>query len=345
MDQLLTRDSFREAVFARDNYKCVVPNCNKPAADAHHIIERRLWTNGGYFINNGASVCPEHHIQCETTEITVEQIREYAGIKKVILPDHMYDDVMYDKWGNTILPNGSRTKGELFNDESVQKILALGGVLESFTDYVKYPRTFHAPWSYCVHSDDKVIPSTAVFQNKRVVVTEKMDGENTSLYSDYYHARSLDSKNHESRNLAKAVHAKFAHEIPKGWRVCCENLFMVHSIKYSNLTNVLYGLSIWDDRNMCLSWDATTEWFQLLELPQPRVLYDGVYDEQLIRKLYDNDRDWHKSEGLVVRLADSFHYRDFRNSVMKVVRANHVQTTKHCLLSHKIEPNQIIKNG
>lgn len=36
--QLLTRDQFREGVFARDNYKCVF--CDKPAVDAHHILER-----------------------------------------------------------------------------------------------------------------------------------------------------------------------------------------------------------------------------------------------------------------------------------------------------------------
>ena len=337
--KLLTRDQFREAVFSRDNHTCVIPGCGKPAQDAHHIIERRLWSDGGYYLDNGASVCGEHHIQCETTEISVEDIREYAGIKKAIVPEHMYDDVVYDKWGNTILPNGLRTKGELFHDESVQKILV--DVLDLFTDYVKYPRTFHAPWSYCVHSDDKVIPTTEVFEGKRVIVTEKMDGENTTLYRNYFHARSIDSKNHESRNLAKALHATFAHEIPEGWRICCENLYMVHSIKYNDLKSVLYGLSVWNEKNECLDWEDTVTWFQLLGLPQPKVLYDGLYNEHLIKDLYDNDRDWSNSEGLVVRVADSFHFKDFKNYVMKVVRKNHVQTTKHCLLAHNIEVNGI----
>ena len=44
---LLTRDQFREGVFKRDNHKCVI--CRAPAVDAHHIIERRLWTDGGYY--------------------------------------------------------------------------------------------------------------------------------------------------------------------------------------------------------------------------------------------------------------------------------------------------------
>lgn len=62
MNKLLTRDIFRESVFSRDNHKCVI--CGNPAKDAHHIIERRLFSDGGYYIDNGASLCEEHHIKC-----------------------------------------------------------------------------------------------------------------------------------------------------------------------------------------------------------------------------------------------------------------------------------------
>lgn len=54
MNKLLSRDEFRESVFARDRYKCIF--CGKQAEetpegklDAHHIIERRLWSDGGYY--------------------------------------------------------------------------------------------------------------------------------------------------------------------------------------------------------------------------------------------------------------------------------------------------------
>ena len=58
----------------------------------------------------------------------------------------------------------------------------------------KYPRTFHLPWSPGVASDDKVIESLDAFVGREVVVTEKMDGENSSLYSNgHIHARSMDS--------------------------------------------------------------------------------------------------------------------------------------------------------
>lgn len=327
MFKLLTRDQFREQTFARDNHTCVF--CSKPAVDAHHILERRLWSDGGYYLENGASVCEEHHLQCEMTQISVEDVRIACGITKVIVPDHMYPDHRYDKWGNHILENGQRTKGELFFDESVQKILAKGGVLDLFTDYIKYPRTFHCPWSSCVHSDDKVSLWMDNFEGKRVIVTEKMDGENTTMYSNYIHARSVDSKNHVTRNRAKAIHAAIAHDIPQGWRVVAENLYAKHSIAYDNLESYLYAFSIWNERNVCLSWDESVEWFNLLGLPHVPVMYDGIYDEKHIRSLYDDKRDWNKKEGYVIRIADSFSYGEFRKSVAKYVRADHIQTVQH----------------
>lgn len=60
---LLSRDAFRESVFARDKRTCVFCEC--PAVDAHHIIKRRLWPDGGYYLDNGASVCEAHHVQCD----------------------------------------------------------------------------------------------------------------------------------------------------------------------------------------------------------------------------------------------------------------------------------------
>ena len=54
MEILLTRDAFRNAVFERDGHLCVI--CKEPAIDVHHIIERRLFSDGGYYIDNGVSL-------------------------------------------------------------------------------------------------------------------------------------------------------------------------------------------------------------------------------------------------------------------------------------------------
>lgn len=120
----------------------------------------------------------------------------------------------------------------------------------------KYPRTFHLPWSEGATQDDKITNDLSLFE-KEIVVTIKMDGENTTCYSDYIHARSLDSRNHVSRNWVKAFHATFKHNIPIGWRICGENLFAQHSIRYDNLESYFYLFSIWDDNNNCLNWADT----------------------------------------------------------------------------------------
>lgn len=121
IEQLLSREQFKELVFKRDRNTCVF--CNQPAVDAHHILERKLFSDGGYYLNNGASVCSFHHLECEKTNITVEAVRSAAKIKNFVMPDGYCISKIYDKWGNQILPNGSRLAGKLFNDDGHLKIM------------------------------------------------------------------------------------------------------------------------------------------------------------------------------------------------------------------------------
>jgi hypothetical protein len=338
--KLLTRDAFREGVFLRDGHKCVF--CEKPAKDAHHILERRLWPDGGYYLENGASVCEEHHLACERTAISVEDVRYAAGIKKVWVPPHLYDDHVYDKWGNPVLEDGRRGKGELFFDASVQKVLSEGGVLDLFTSRVKYPRTNHLPWSPGVNDDDRVMQDTSRFEGKRVIVTKKMDGENTTMYCDHIHARSIDSRGGEDRAWVKQLWASIAHNIPQDWRICGENLWAEHSIHYADLPSYFLGFSVWDERNVCLSWDDTLQYFELLDIIPVPVIYDGIWDESKIRAL-EKSLTWDQDEGYVVRLADSFTYGQFKESIAKFVRKGHVQTTKHWRASRSFTPNELKK--
>jgi hypothetical protein len=334
--KLLSRDAFREGVFARDHHTCVF--CDAPAIDAHHIIERRLWADGGYYLANGASVCAEHHLQCEMTLSSVEQVREACGVTKVIVPSHLYADQPYDKWGNPILEDGRRARGELFFDESVQKILAAGGVLNLFTSRVKYPRTLHLPWSPGMNDDDRMLVSLEPFLGRRVIVTRKMDGENTTLYNDGTHARSVDSRSHPTRDWVKGFWSRFGFEIPEGWRICGENLFAQHSLAYNALPSYFMGFSVWNERNVCLSWDETLEWFELLGVPVVPVLYDGLFDERAIRSLW-RDADAASHEGYVVRVADAISMAQFRTHVGKFVRRGHVQINKHWMRGQPIIPN------
>jgi hypothetical protein len=342
MSQLLTRDQFREAVFARDDHRCVI--CSAPAQDAHHILERRLWPDGGYYLENGASLCGECHIKAEQTVLSVEQIREAAGIGFPCVPPHLYADTPYDKWGNPVLPDGRRLRGDLFEDASVQKILGEGNVLGLFTYYVKYPRTYHLPWSPGMTRDDRKMPSLDGFIGQEVVVTVKMDGENSNLYRDHYHARGIDTGPHPSRDRIKALWASLAQDIPVGWRVCGENLFAKHSIKYENLPSYFLMFSIWNDKNFTLSWDETKEWAELLGLRTVPTLYEGIWDEEKIKTLYTPTYEGNLCEGYVVRTRKGFHYRDFRLYQAKYVRKGHVQTHGHWMRA-KVEPNGLVPDA
>lgn len=231
----------------------------------------------------------------------------------------------------------------MFFDESVQKILEQGGFLNDFTHWVKYPRTYHLPWSKGINKDDRIITDLSSFEGKRVIATKKMDGENTTMYSDYFHARSVDGRTHPSRSWAKRLHAGFAGDIPLMWRVCAENLYAKHSIAYDELPSYLMGFSVWNDRNVALSWDDTLEWFELLGIEPVPVIYDGIFDEKAIRSLWD-DMDWEHDEGYVLRVADEIGYGEFRSKVAKFVRKGHVQTNKHWMHGQPVVPNKL-KSG
>ena len=209
----------------------------------------------------------------------------------------------------------------------------------------KYPRTFHLPWSEGATSDDKILTSTDHFKGKRVVVTEKMDGENCTLGQNYTHARSTDSSSHSSRDWVKSFASQFQQDIPDGWRLCGENLYAKHSIFYEELPSYFLLFSIWDHRNVCLSWDETVEYASMLGVSTVPVLYDGIWDEDKISRLFDG-RSKHggKGEGYVVRSASEFSYSEFSKNIAKFVRANHVQTDAHWM-QQKIVPNKIVKQG
>ncbi len=61
------RAYFREAVFTRDEYTCVM--CGLSGVDAHHITDRNEMPNGGYVKENGITLCEECHLLAEQYHI------------------------------------------------------------------------------------------------------------------------------------------------------------------------------------------------------------------------------------------------------------------------------------
>jgi hypothetical protein len=116
------REAFNAAVFARDGCKCVM--CGDPAEDAHHILDRKLFPDGGYVADNGASVCNPCHMRCESTEIGCHELRSRIGVDRAVLPPGFEPGRAYDKWGNELLSGGLRVAGPLADDDGCIRALA-----------------------------------------------------------------------------------------------------------------------------------------------------------------------------------------------------------------------------
>ena len=215
----------------------------------------------------------------------------------------------------------------------------------------KYPRTYHLPSSPGLQNDDRRLPDISVFRDKRVIVTEKIDGEGTTMTAERTYPRSPDGRYHPSRDLMKAYHAKRAVGIPKDWRICGEYAHALHSVPYTiangnPLADVFLGFAIFDETNVMMGWDTTLEMFELLDITPVPVLYAGPWFNELpdtIGKMIDPTRQ----EGFVVRLAEGEPYPEgpgdagrFFKGVAKWVRKNHVQTDSHWM-SGPVIPNEI----
>lgn len=162
---------------------------------------------------------------------------------------------------------------------------------------------------------------------------------NCNMYPDKIHSRSIDSKDHQSRHWVKGLWGNIKNEIPSGWRICGENVFAKHSLYYENLESYFYVYSIWDENNMCLSWDDTKVICESLNLITVPVIETFLFSEEKIIELASKI-DITKQEGFVIRNIESFHYNDFSNNVGKWVRKSHVQSDSHWM-HDKIIPNKL----
>jgi len=225
----------------------------------------------------------------------------------------------------------------------------------------KYPRTMNLPWSGSESSDDVWWDDTSQFKHHEVVITEKLDGECTTIYRDgFTHARSVDSSHHASRSWIKSLAGGIGHRIPRGYRICGENLFACHSILYTELSNYFFVFGIYDDHNHTLSWRATEELCENLGLHTVPVICRGIWDEERMKSLwegegafptfaskvnpaerlpvYPEDFEPCEAEGYVVRRTCPFGHHDFKSCCAKYVRPKHVQTDSNWMT------RQVVRN-
>lgn len=215
-------------------------------------------------------------------------------------------------------------------------------------NYFKYPKTWHFNYSKPdPHGNDRVHDNVDHFIGKEVIVTEKLDGENTSMYYNKIHARSIDSGHHPSRTWIKGLHASICKDIPLNYRVCGENMQAKHAILYNGLPSYFFVFGIYNDRNICLSWDETVESAHVLGLQTVPLLYRGTWDYEKVHACFRGKSTFGDSEqeGYVVRVANSFDYDNFACSLSKYVRPGHVAGDTEHWSKTGYKPNKLLKEN
>ncbi|UWQ33965.1 RNA ligase family protein [Leisingera sp. M527] len=202
----------------------------------------------------------------------------------------------------------------------------------------KYGRTFHLPQSPGAASDDKIMLDTsALLAEPEVIITEKMDGENTTVHSGGCHPRSPDARYHPSRDWMKAFAAGISPGLAQGERIVGEYLYARHAIAYEALPSYFLGFA-WILNGVIQPWEETLARFAELGIVSVPVLYRGPPSGQVLRETISG-MDLERQEGCVIRTARGFAETDMQRLLAKYVRADHVQTDVHWMNA------EIIRNG
>jgi hypothetical protein len=184
-----------------------------------------------------------------------------------------------------------------------------------------------------------------------------MDGSNTSLEADGCFARThAGPPTHKSFDQLKAFHASIKHKLDKDYQLFGEWCYALHSIAYNELPGyfMLFSVSqltynsshtiIMESQRAWLSWDTVEMWAEEIGVPTVPVLFKGeVSSEKELKDLVESLMLQPSCcggirEGVVARVARGFLELEFPTSVMKCVRANHVQTSDHW------KDQEIVKN-
>lgn len=216
---------------------------------------------------------------------------------------------------------------------------------------MKYPRTFHMPFSPGASSDDKIIDSMDSFVGRDVVITEKMDGSNSCMDTKNVFARTHTvPARHPSFNRLKQVHQQILFQLKENEQIFGENCFAVHSIVYDLLPSFYFMFGILNkDTATWASWSEVKEKAKELGLhTAPEI---GVYNFKNLKELQKTVEDLCKQksifggsrEGVVLRITDSFSNDQFEHCVVKWVREDHVTTDDHWSLQ-AIVPQKIKKD-
>ena len=276
----MSRLKFRQKCVKRDSGTCVVPTCGEVVTDdpdgpgeVHHIMERKLWSGGGYLADNGASVCNQHHRLAEQNVIPPQAFWRWVGVEDPPLPDGVAKHS--DKWG------------EKFEEPPWKEHRA----------NIKYPSTRHLPWSHERDEDDTAHEVVDWAMEIPLIATLKMDGGNAMLVSDIdnpVRARNGQHADKQHFDMCKQMYWEnnLYDRIPDHLQIFGEWLYAKHSIHYGcdcddkcedvgpALDDYFQVFGIYDTRyDLWLGWHETTEIAESLGLslvPPAAATYECV---------------------------------------------------------------------
>ena len=206
---------------------------------------------------------------------------------------------------------------------------------------MKYPRTYHLPYSPGATKDDKKLQDDwfKYYQGKEIVITEKLDGENIHMNQKDCYARSdgAPTRSPWSRNIwdpNDGLYWRIKSLIGSNETLFGENLYGEHSIHYNNLKDYFHLFAV-STESVWESWDSVKLFSSIIGVPHVPELWRGVVaDENSLKTLvdfYTKEPSIYGDtrEGVVIRITDSFPIDEFKNNVCKWVRPNHVTTDEH----------------
>ncbi len=209
----------------------------------------------------------------------------------------------------------------------------------------KYGRTFHYPFSPGTTSDDRFNFNywNDLARIKKVVHTEKLDGENTCLNQYGVFARShIAPTRHPWAGYLKERWQLHKNDF-KNLEIFGENLYAIHSIQYKNIEAHFYVFAV-REMDRWLSWEEVKFYAAVLDFPTvPEIAFtipktEEIYKAEVLNivkqesafQSIDVQSDQTCTmEGIVSRNTDGFLVNDFKQNVFKYVRKDHVKTDEH----------------
>ena len=197
----------------------------------------------------------------------------------------------------------------------------------------RYPRTPCWPQSPSYPRGDRATEDPESFTCREIVITEKLDGSNTTLRNGEALTRS-GKRTAPWLAMARKHHAwklTGLDEIIYG-----EDLYGVHSIAYAPMREEQTFRAFALLRGSILtSWDELVEITESLEIPRVPVLFRGEFSN--VKELNEFIQQAHREksvlgpdrEGVIVRTSGEFPLERLAQNVCKSVRADHVQAGEH----------------